>query len=232
MTGRARVVLFEARCTRVTSEQRACRQKRLQNFARTRRMLSAACAFDPAARNFCGGLPFCSRKCAHVGVWGPQLQPFPARHVSVHNQSSMDEEPRRQRSQGFREAHRELSLLIDTMKPQLVPSLLQRDANHARAMLSMLAGKLTVHLAMEDHALYPRLATHNNQDVRKLAEQLKQEMGGILLTFKEYLARWPTAENIQANSSDFVHETREIFAALEARIAKEDAQIFPKLDEC
>lgn len=143
----------------------------------------------------------------------------------------MDEERKRQRSQSLREAHRELLQLIETMKPQLIPSALQRDANQARALLSMLAGKLTVHLAMEDHALYPRLATHSNQDVRKLAEQLKQEMGGIAAMFKDYVARWPTAESIQADSSGFVNKTRQIFAALEARIALEDAQIFPKLDE-
>lgn len=144
----------------------------------------------------------------------------------------MDEERKRQRSETLRLAHRELLQLIETMKPQLIPSALQRDANQARAMLSMLAGKLTVHLAMEDHALYPRLLTHSNPEVRKLTEQLKQEMGGILAVFKDYLGRWPTAENIQADSSSFVNETRQIFAALEARIAKEDAQMFPKLDEC
>jgi hypothetical protein len=144
----------------------------------------------------------------------------------------MDEERKRQRSETLRLAHRELLQLIKTMKPQLIPSALQRDANQARAMLSMLAGKLTVHLAMEDHALYPRLLTHSNPEVRKLTEQLKHEMGGILVVFKDYLGRWPTPENIQADSSSFVNETRQIFAALEARIAKEDAQMFPKLDEC
>ena len=118
------------------------------------------------------------------------------------------------------------------MSPRLVASELQRDASDARAMLSMLAGKLTIHLAMEDNALYPRLAAHNNQDVRKLAEKFDREMGGILGAFKQYLGRWPTALAIQADGAGFVDETRQIFAALRTRIAKENAELFPGLDEC
>jgi hemerythrin-like domain-containing protein len=143
----------------------------------------------------------------------------------------MEEERRRARSEAFRRAHHELLELIETMTPRLVASELQRDATDARAMLSMLAGKLTVHLAMEDKALYPRLATHANLDVRRLAEQFEKEMGGIFAVFKQYLAHWPNAEAIQMNGAGFVVETRQIFDALQARIAKEDAHIFPRLDE-
>ena len=143
----------------------------------------------------------------------------------------MDDERKRARSDALRQAHQELLQLIDTMSPKLVPSELARDGNNTRAMLSMLAGKLTIHLAMEDRALYPRLATHADGDVRKLAERFEKEMGGILGVFKQYVAHWPTAEAIQSNSAGFVHETQEIFDALRARIAKEDAEIFPRLDE-
>jgi iron-sulfur cluster repair protein YtfE (RIC family) len=143
----------------------------------------------------------------------------------------MDEERKRPRSEAFRDAHRDLLQLIQTMSTGLEPARLARDATEARAMLSMLAGKLTIHLAMEDRAMYPRLATHNSLDVRQTAERLALEMGGILEVFKGYLARWPTPEAIQADSSRFATETNQIFDALRSRIAKEDTELFPKLDE-
>ncbi|HKU38461.1 MAG TPA: hemerythrin domain-containing protein [Polyangiales bacterium] len=141
------------------------------------------------------------------------------------------EHHKRQRSEVFRDAHREILQVIATMSTQLDPSKLARDASEARATLNMLAGKLTVHLAMEDKALYPRLAGHTSPDVRKLAGRFADEMGGILFAFKEYLAHWPTPESVQADGARFKLETEQIFAALRARIAKEDNELFPKLDE-
>jgi iron-sulfur cluster repair protein YtfE (RIC family) len=138
---------------------------------------------------------------------------------------------KRVRSEVFRQAHQELRQLINAMSATLVVSELQRDASNARAMLSMLGGKLTVHLAMEDEALYPRLVNHANIEIRTRAERFKKEMGGILGAFKQYMTRWPDAESIQANGADFKAETEQIFSALRTRIAAEDDELFPRLDE-
>lgn len=143
----------------------------------------------------------------------------------------MEAERRPLRSEALREAHRDLLQLIDTMSTQLEHAKLERDASEARASLSMLAGKLTIHLAMEDKALYPRLASHSSQEVRKIGKRFADEMGGILDVFKEYLSHWPTPEAVQLDAAQFVVETREIFDALRARIAKEHNELFPKLDE-
>ena len=143
----------------------------------------------------------------------------------------MEAERKRRRSEVFRDAHRELLQLVDAMSGRLRSAELERDPSEVRAMLSMLAGKLTIHLAMEDQALYPRLATHRSQPVREIAERFAQEMGGILAVFREYMARWSTTDAIQADVAGFMRETNQIFHALRARIAKEDGELFPKLDE-
>ena len=143
----------------------------------------------------------------------------------------MEEERKRRRSEVFLDAHRDLLQLIETMSSRLKRAELERYANDMRGMLSMLAGKLTIHLAMEDKALYPRLATHKSPLVRETAERLAHEMGGILEVFKDYLARWPTAEAIQGDVSRFIVETNQICDAMRTRIAKEDRELFPKLDE-
>jgi hemerythrin-like domain-containing protein len=135
------------------------------------------------------------------------------------------------RSEVFRHAHDDLLQLIERLLTQLELSRLERDASEARALLSMVAGKLTIHLAMEDQALYPRLAAHASPAVRKLAQRFAAEMGGILGEFKAYLVHWPTPESIQHDGARFIRETQRILAALSARIAKEDVELFPKLDE-
>ena len=143
----------------------------------------------------------------------------------------MEAERKRRRSEVFRDAHRELLQLVDAMSSRLKSAELERDPSEVRALLSMLAGKLTIHLAMEDKALYPRLATHRSQPVREIAERFAHEMGGILAVFRDYMARWSTTDAIQADVAGFMHETIKIFDALRSRIAKEDRELFPKLDE-
>jgi hypothetical protein len=143
----------------------------------------------------------------------------------------VDEEQKQRRSSAFRQAHRELLDLIDGLTPQLVPTELKRSAEQTRSLLSKIAGKLTIHLAMEDRALYPRLTSHDNQELRQLAEIFESEMGGFDAAFKSYLQRWPTPEAIQANSVRFVSDTQEMFAALRERISREDVQILSRLDE-
>lgn len=142
----------------------------------------------------------------------------------------MSEDTKR-RSHVFRVQHRELLDIVRDLGAQLEVERLAKDATQARTLLSMLAGKLSVHLAMEDKALYPRLLQHQNAETRELASKFMREMGGIHGVFKEYVARWPTALAIQTNGTAFVLETNQIFEALGSRIKREHAELFPMLDE-
>jgi hypothetical protein len=95
----------------------------------------------------------------------------------------------------------------------------------------MLAGKLAVHLAMEDKALYPRLLQHGSAEIRAMASHFMTDMGGIHAAFNAYVARWPTAQAIQADGERFALETKQIFRALGARIKREHSELFPELDQ-
>jgi hemerythrin-like domain-containing protein len=98
-----------------------------------------------------------------------------------------------------------------------------------RALLSSLAGKLGVHLAMEDKALYPRLAEDGAPPDAALAAAFMQEMGGLGAAFAAYNRNWP-APAIAADPAGFARETRAVFAALARRIERENRQLYPIAD--
>ncbi|NIQ08672.1 MAG: hypothetical protein GWO08_01590, partial [Gammaproteobacteria bacterium] len=60
-------------------------------------------------------------------------------------------------TQQFRQQHDDLLTIATKMAESFDVDSLSRDAKEMRALLSELAGKLKVHLAMEDKHLYPKL---------------------------------------------------------------------------
>jgi hypothetical protein len=79
---------------------------------------------------------------------------------------------------------------------------------------------------MEDEGLYPAMQKHDDENVRKTAQQFFDEMGGLKKVFSEYVERWPNAEVIQNNAEGFINETKEIFAALASRVQREDTELY------
>lgn len=134
-------------------------------------------------------------------------------------------------TQQFRQQHNELLAIATQMSNGFDAGSLAQDAKEMRTLLSELAGKLKVHLAMEDKHLYPKLLSHDNGTVRSTAQQYIDEMGGIAKVFTDYLDRWPHAKAIQENASGFIEETKGLFNALGNRINKENNDLYPLLEE-
>jgi len=136
----------------------------------------------------------------------------------------------KQRTQAFRKQHTEILELVAQMSANLEVRVLTHDASAIRRLLSALAAKLTMHLAMEDNVLYPQILEHPSQDIQKLARAYTKEMGGITASFTQYVARWPSPETIQGKPAEFVKDTLNIFKALMKRIEKEDSELYPLID--
>jgi hypothetical protein len=134
------------------------------------------------------------------------------------------------RTQVFREQHADLLSMATKLKPLLDAGKLKQDASAARVMLSNLAGKLNVHLAMEDKSLYPDLLASNDPTVKAKAKKFVTEMGGIKEAFKSYMGRYPSPEAIAKASAEFVKETSEILGVLGKRIHAEDTDLYVAVD--
>lgn len=131
------------------------------------------------------------------------------------------------RTARFRRQHDEIMTIVQNISSLLTDDL-KEDARKVPPLLSTLAGKLTVHLAMEDNALYPSLL--KDDKLRPLAERFMAEMGGISATFKEYVRKWPDAGAIEGQTADFIQETQRVFAILKERIIREDQELYPLVD--
>lgn len=135
------------------------------------------------------------------------------------------------RTQNFRRQHLEIQQVVSEMSDILTVEALKTRADDCRDLLSELTEKLTLHLTIEDKAMYPRLLNHPDEAVRNLAQRYVTEMGGIKKVFVDYVGRWPTGDAIRSRAPAFIEETQGIFKALAERIAKEDTELYPLVDK-
>ncbi|HGY55230.1 MAG TPA: hemerythrin domain-containing protein [Caldithrix abyssi] len=130
----------------------------------------------------------------------------------------------------YRRQHSDLLNIAHQIAAELNPARLSNDATTVRSLLSTLAGKLSIHLAMEDKSLYPKLMQNSNPDVKATAKKFIDEMGGIAKAFDNYKNKWPHAMAIQKNPNDFISETKTLFNVLSKRIEKENKELYPLLE--
>jgi len=135
------------------------------------------------------------------------------------------------KSDRYREQHRGLLNLAKKINELLVPGQLANDATEVRMCLADLSGKLKVHLAAEDHSLYPSLLKHEKEEIRAIVQQFIDEIGSLSTVLMGYLEKWPSPLPIQDNPGDFIKDTKGILSALAGRIEKEDNQLYPLLDK-
>jgi hypothetical protein len=99
-----------------------------------------------------------------------------------------------------------------------------------RTLLSRLAGKLTVHLQMEDRSLYPELLRSRSAAVRETALRFQEEMGSIGARASLLFRKWLAEGAIDSAPREFAAEARPVLHALIERIGAEDAELFPLAD--
>ena len=129
----------------------------------------------------------------------------------------------------FRRQHQEILAIVTDINERRVPDQIKKDPRSLRMLLSSLAGRLNIHLAMEDKSLYPRLIEVNVENSKSLATAFKTEMGDLAQGFSAYNQRWHAAA-IGSDPEGFARETRAVFTALAKRIARENTQLYPLTD--
>lgn len=127
----------------------------------------------------------------------------------------------------FRSQHDEILALAGEIGEMLKAG--EPDTAAMRKQLSLLAGKVNFHLAMEDKALYPRLLQRRGTQAEAVAGRFMSEMGGLAEVFAGYNAKWQLSA-IRADLPGFGNETRKVFGALAHRIARETTQLYPLAD--
>lgn len=132
----------------------------------------------------------------------------------------------------FRLHHKELLEIAGEISRSLRPEVVGKDAQGVRMLLSKLSGKLSIHLAMEDNSLYPRLLSHKDPTIKGTADRFIAEMGNIKTVYLEYTKKWSDNAVIQQGCNDFIKETKAVFGALAKRMEKEDKELYNLVDKC
>ena len=131
----------------------------------------------------------------------------------------------------LRRQHREIAEASSEIRRLLQPTSLANDASEVRTLVSQLMGKLTVHLSMEDRALYPSLVASGDASVAGPAQRFMDEMSHIGESIEAYRGKWPHAESIQADPTSFMTDTGELLDSLAERVQREERDLFPLADQ-
>ena len=89
----------------------------------------------------------------------------------------------------FRAQYGELLNVAKAMGNLMQPEQLRKDATEMRHRLSVLHGKLSVHLAVEDKSLYRCLLNYHDGYIRATTRKTIDEMGSLAGAFKAYVGR-------------------------------------------
>ena len=130
----------------------------------------------------------------------------------------------------LRAQHAELRIVVAKLLGIINSEIVADSAKQARTLLSELAGKLLVHLAMEDQTFYPLVVKHEAKSVRLLAERFLREMGGLRENFKAFERRWATATSITDEPNRFAEDANGALAGLTRRIEQEDHLLYPLVE--
>ena len=88
------------------------------------------------------------------------------------------------------------------------------------------AGKIKIHLSMEDKYLYPELQKRGSEQARKMAIAFQGEMGGLADAFFEYKNQYNTAPKVLQNLGKLQSDRLNIFGKIEKRTQKEEKELY------
>lgn len=111
--------------------------------------------------------------------------------------------------------------LIDSYAPD------SGDAYRIVTQLAKLNGMLRIHFAQEDHCLYVVMIKSSNPTASCTARAFRSEMGALGDEFEAFMRQWSCSAAIATSFADFRLESWKIFAALDARIERENEQLYP-----
>ncbi|CAA7624968.1 EAL domain-containing protein [Magnetospirillum sp. SS-4] len=130
----------------------------------------------------------------------------------------------------FRRHHHQMRDMMGRIRDILDVAHVSLDPGAVATILRELFGKFSIHLALEDRLLYPKLRSWPVPHLQAIADRFEVEMGGMKAEFDRYRRTWPGPQAISRDPARFVAETSTVLAALEQRINREDADLYPSFE--
>lgn len=131
----------------------------------------------------------------------------------------------------LRKQHDDASEIIRYVLEKVNMNTVEEDAMEIGKNISILAGKLKIHLNSEDKWLYPALLKSNNKELKQFYDTYYNEMKDIVDLFTSYKNKYNTQSKIISNINEFKDESIHIFTLLTNRIKKENEHLYTLLEE-
>ncbi|MEW8957392.1 hemerythrin domain-containing protein [Clostridium sp.] len=129
----------------------------------------------------------------------------------------------------FTRQHEEIYKSIEEIESLIKDSNIEENAMHLGKTISLLSGKLKVHLQSEDNFLYPSLLSISDSKIKTITQNYIDEMGNLKITFEDYKNKFNTKNKICSDINKFKMETDKILIALKNRLNKEDNHLYTLL---
>jgi hemerythrin-like domain-containing protein len=130
----------------------------------------------------------------------------------------------------FRRQHEELQALAKELLQCLDTRTLAENPAPARRVFAAFIGKLRVHAAMEEEALYPRLLQSRDPDIAGKARELHAELGDLYAAAFALARSWENLEAIRRAPEDLCRDTISMLHRLGRRMKRENAELYPLVD--
>lgn len=129
----------------------------------------------------------------------------------------------------LKEQHYELLDIASALSLHLQIDRIAETPEVVHELLNSLAGRLRVHLLMEDRGLYPLLLEGDDEEVKRLTREFMDDIGGLSARVRKYMLSWSVPRLIREHPRDFARETRELLQELSNRIDREENELYPLL---
>lgn len=130
----------------------------------------------------------------------------------------------------FQRQHADLVQLSFDVVKDATPATMATDASDVRRRLARFVGRLKLHAAMENDALYPRLLQSEHAEIRDKARAMLAEVGTIYDEFFAFSRRWLQAGVIERDPSAFGTELFRVMKLLGRRMSRETKELYPLVD--
>lgn len=125
--------------------------------------------------------------------------------------------------------HKDIREMINFLNVNLGENKVRAESSQLAQNISVLSGKLRMHLLSEDESLYPKLLNGTDVKAKETAERFSKEMGNLSQVFAEYKVKYNISSKILMNIEGYIKDTKNIIEALENRINREDAELYTLL---
>lgn len=126
----------------------------------------------------------------------------------------------------YLDQHKAVKEEIKIIKSLVASEDYEKNGRDIALHISTLAGKIKMHLSMEDKYLYPGLIEKGSADVKKIANSYQQEMGNLADEFVKYKDKYNTDPKLLQSAESIKSDTEKIFQKIETRMQREENELY------